>query len=351
MKHIIPLYEFLNEGSKSFQDIAKELVEIAAYYTDVDLSSEMTNAMKCDDKKTVVAFYGDLKELMQDEEPGSFKEFTKEASAFLAKNKINESVINEAQKDMMRKKCKECGKGIYIETTLMDDLSGILHCNKCDAVTERYIKESLDEATETIVSIPKLSDIDHTRVIKWMSQNIDGKYDMKKAGGGYEITTGGLSDNEVSDLMYYLKHNDYIKESTNEIPAGNLNRIDKNKSLKVGDVTTFSIGKHKGKKVKILKDLGNGRFELELIEESVVNEEASFADYEKAINKHDWYYSMSDDSRSYDRGEDEVRNIKKIYADLDDSDKKKAFAEFEKLSKKYYPHSTYKAKFNDFTGI
>ena len=94
MKHIVPLYEFVNEG-KSFQDIAKELVEIAAYYTDVDLSSDMTNAMKCDDKKKVLTFYGDLKTMMNDEEPGKIKEFEKEASAFLAKNKINES-INEA---------------------------------------------------------------------------------------------------------------------------------------------------------------------------------------------------------------------------------------------------------------
>jgi len=54
-----------------------------------------------------------------------------------------------------------------------------------------------------------------------------------------------------------------------EIPSGSLNRIDKNRSLKVGDVTTFSNGKHKGKKVKIVKDLGKGKFELEFIKEKI----------------------------------------------------------------------------------
>jgi hypothetical protein len=50
-----------------------------------------------------------------------------------------------------------------------------------------------------------------------------------------------------------------------ETPVGMLNRLNPNKSLKVGDITTFLSGKYKGKKVKIVKDLGNSRFELELI--------------------------------------------------------------------------------------
>ena len=68
------------------------------------------------------------------------------------------------------------------------------------------------------------------------------------------------------DYNKYLKNNPLLKENQ-EIPSGNLNRIDKSKSLKVDDVTTFSSGKYKGKKAKIVKDLGNGRFELELMNE------------------------------------------------------------------------------------
>lgn len=74
-----------------------------------------------------------------------------------------------------------------------------------------------NEATETTVIIPELSHIDHVRVMKWMSQNIDSKYDIKKVGDSkYEIKVGSLSDEEVSDLMSYLKSQSYIKESTNE---------------------------------------------------------------------------------------------------------------------------------------
>lgn len=74
-----------------------------------------------------------------------------------------------------------------------------------------------NEATETTVNVPKTSDIDHTRIVKWMSQNIDyGKYDIKKVGGGCEINVGSLSDNEVEILMNYLKSRGLIKESTNE---------------------------------------------------------------------------------------------------------------------------------------
>lgn len=40
--------------------------------------------------------------------------------------------------DNKGKKCKNCKKGIYIEKFLMDDISGTLHCNKCDNKVNRY---------------------------------------------------------------------------------------------------------------------------------------------------------------------------------------------------------------------
>ena len=83
-----------------------------------------------------------------------------------------------------------------------------------------------------------------------------------------------------------------------------------------------------------------------------INESAGFSDYQKAITSHDWYYQMSDSSRTYDRGEDEIRNIKKIYASLDDSDKKKAFSVWAELYKKNYPNSDHakSIKQDDFKG-
>jgi hypothetical protein len=89
--------ESLNEAV-SYQNIAKELVGIAAYYTDADLSSEMTNAVKCDNAAKVTEFFSNLKDMMKDEEPGKIKEFENQASDFLAKNKIDE-YTNEGSND------------------------------------------------------------------------------------------------------------------------------------------------------------------------------------------------------------------------------------------------------------
>jgi hypothetical protein len=45
--------------------------------------------------------------------------------------------IPEQVIDRKGKKCK-CKKGKYVETELLDDLSGTLHCNKCGDKIERY---------------------------------------------------------------------------------------------------------------------------------------------------------------------------------------------------------------------
>jgi hypothetical protein len=55
-----------------------------------------------------------------------------------------------------------------------------------------------------------------------------------------------------------------INEDEDEI-AGMLNRLNKNKSLKVDDITTIKSGKYKGKKVKIVADLGGGSYGLEFV--------------------------------------------------------------------------------------
>ena len=64
----------------------------------------------------------------------------------------------------------------------------------------------------TTISVPKLSDIDHTRIIKWMSNQFDSNtWDMKKSGKGFKILLSDLKDKE--DLMAYLKSQNYITES------------------------------------------------------------------------------------------------------------------------------------------
>ena len=80
---------------------------------------------------------------------------------------------------------------------------------------KRGVKESVNESST--IKISKLSDIDHTRIIKWMNNQFDSnKYDMKKSGSGFEIDIHKLSKIEQEDLMYYLKSQSYINESVNE---------------------------------------------------------------------------------------------------------------------------------------
>jgi hypothetical protein len=72
----------------------------------------------------------------------------------------------------------------------------------------------------------------------------------------------------VMDIIYpddeSPKDENPINETEDEI-AGMLNRLDKNKSLKVDDITTIKSGKYKGKKVKIVADLGGGSYGLEFV--------------------------------------------------------------------------------------
>jgi hypothetical protein len=55
--------------------------------------------------------------------------------------------------------------------------------------------------------------------------------------------------------------------------GGYLNRLNPSETLKVGDITTiFGSEKNEGKKVKITKDLGNGAFEMEFVEDEDLDE-------------------------------------------------------------------------------
>jgi hypothetical protein len=69
----------------------------------------------------------------------------------------------------------------------------------------KKLKEQLS-LVQTTINLPKLSDIEHTRIIKWMSNQFDSNtWDMKKSGKGFEITIDKLSKAEQEDLMAYLK--------------------------------------------------------------------------------------------------------------------------------------------------
>ncbi|HUS49764.1 MAG TPA: hypothetical protein VMZ91_06340 [Candidatus Paceibacterota bacterium] len=51
--------------------------------------------------------------------------------------KLDEYLIEKVT-DMTGKKCQSCGKGKYKETSMHDDMDGVLHCDKCGAEIKRY---------------------------------------------------------------------------------------------------------------------------------------------------------------------------------------------------------------------
>ena len=71
MKHIHTYESFTNEAYKDYTVIAANLVEIAAEYTDVDLTGEMNKAEKCNNPAKVAEFYEDLLEILTDEDIAS----------------------------------------------------------------------------------------------------------------------------------------------------------------------------------------------------------------------------------------------------------------------------------------
>lgn len=40
--------------------------------------------------------------------------------------------------DMLNSECKECDDGFYMETSINDDIRGVLHCNHCNEETRRW---------------------------------------------------------------------------------------------------------------------------------------------------------------------------------------------------------------------
>lgn len=58
---------------------------------------------------------------------------------------------------------------------------------------------------------------------------------------------------------------------------------------------------------------------------NAVNEaKDKWAEFEEMLQKHDWFYSMSDDPRSYKRGKNEWDAIKKMKEELEKEDKDRA---------------------------
>ena len=88
-----------------------------------------------------------------------------------------------------------------------------------------------------------------------------------------------------------------------------------------------------------------------LSESEDLNESTELSSYETLMKKHDWYYMMSDDDRSWDAGKKEEAEIEKTYAGLSDQDKKQAYSLFKDMHKKFFPYADHEVEFDKFTGI
>lgn len=97
-------------------------------------------------------------------------------------------------------------KGVFKDEAKAKELAGKLLSGK--GITESTITEG------NTISIPKLSDIDHTRLTKWMGSQFNSKsYNMKKSGKGFDIAIDKLSKDEQDALKDYLKSQKYMTES------------------------------------------------------------------------------------------------------------------------------------------
>lgn len=79
----------------------------------------------------------------------------------------------ETKTDLKGKKCGKCKKGKYVETGLMDDLSGVLHCNKCNHSVERYVKKIEEEDMSAAFGYEETKDMDGEETYDYFKDELD----------------------------------------------------------------------------------------------------------------------------------------------------------------------------------
>ena len=86
---------------------------------------------------------------------------------------------------------------------------------------EKDVKSlSESQVNEADISLKNISDIEHTRLIKWIGQNLNSNVDVVKSTDGFTIDASKIPSRDKNDLIKYLKSSDYLNESyTNEASA------------------------------------------------------------------------------------------------------------------------------------
>jgi hypothetical protein len=177
-------------------------------------------------------------------------------------------------------------------------------------------KKLTDQIGNTITFFTRAHVVDKGAVAEGMPIN-EGGASMEDIHDYFEIMIANQPDDVLNLIMNLITSEgrnfdqwmsnisddvmDTLGEGKNEF-GGYLNRLNPLEPLKVGDITTiFGSEENEGKKVKIVKDLGNGAFELEFVEKELdenkkkyyKDAEADDAEHIKALEK-----DMKDDKDS-----------------------------------------------------
>ena len=192
---------------------------------------------------------------------------------------INEESMNEGSTDeMVKRSCVERLSQFFrvspnaLSHFKFDGTDNIKALTKAlnstsDEGTEAYYKVAIkvgkqdagieESAKCPPIYIPKLDNIDHTRIIKWMDNQFDShKWDMKKSGAGFEIDVEKLSSQEQDDLLKYLHSQDFLEESVNEAARVPSNVLEFAK--RKGSYATALVKKAAGWAEKAGKYISNG---------------------------------------------------------------------------------------------
>lgn len=78
---------------------------------------------------------------------------------------------------------------------------------------EKDVKSlSESQVNEADINLKNISDIEHTRLIKWIGQNLNSDVDVVKSKDGFTIDASKIHSRDKNDLIKYLKSSDYLNE-------------------------------------------------------------------------------------------------------------------------------------------
>jgi hypothetical protein len=127
---------------------------------------------------------------------------------------------------------------------------------------KKILSGKVKSVNEENINLKNISDIDHTRLIKWISQNLYVKSDIDvvKSKDGYTINADKIPSRDKNDLIKYLRHNGYLNESV--INEGDMTKFyDGFKVLDFKNKETY--------KFKYIKGISNAKVEVDAINKLV----------------------------------------------------------------------------------